>query len=246
MQKDTVSAGPWDALAQVYANSRQVSADQLIEWPAQLRMCGDFQDRRILDIGCGTGDKAGYFADHGARSVLGVDPSRGFAHHWEGHAGCANLSFAQGSFEGLASLPAVASREFDLIVSFQALMYASDLFATVKTLRSLLAPGGDLVVSVPHPFRFAVLRNELDGSGHGFAYQQTAPYSYPSPWKADVLLRHGMPRVSDYANALAAAGLRIDAMDEPGPTAEFRDLAPEKAAWMDRYIGILIISAHLD
>ena len=45
-------AQPWDALAQVYANSRQVSADQLIEWPAQLRMCGDFQGKRVLDVGC--------------------------------------------------------------------------------------------------------------------------------------------------------------------------------------------------
>jgi SAM-dependent methyltransferase len=237
---------PWDELAQVYAASREVSADQLIEWPAQLKLCGNFQGKRVLDVGCGTGDKARYFAEHGAASVVGVDPSEGFAQNWAGHAGCANLTFARGSFETLSALPAVASRQFDLIVCFQALMYAANLAETVQRLRDLLAPGGDLVISVPHPFRFAILRNEIEGWGHGFAYQQSGPYRYPSSWKADVLLEHAMPLVSDYANAVAAAGLRIEAMDEPAVTEEFRKIAPEKAAWMDRYVGILIFRAHLE
>jgi len=47
-------------------------------------------------------------------------------------------------------------------------------------------------------------------------------------------------------NAIAEAGLRIEAVDEPAVTEEFRLTAPEKAAWMDRYVGILILRAHLD
>jgi SAM-dependent methyltransferase len=240
------ASSPWDALARVYAESRHVSADRLIESPAQLQMCGALQNRRILDVGCGTGEKARFFAEHGAGYVVGVDPSEGFAPNWESHAACANLTFAKGSFENLASIPAVVSRPFDLVVCFQALMYSSNLAETVGTLRSILAPGGDLVISVPHPFRFAILRNEIEGWGQGFAYQKIAPYRYPSPWKNDVFLEHAMPRVSDYANALAAAGLRIDAVDEPAATEEVRKIAPEKAAWMDRYVGILIFRAHLD
>jgi SAM-dependent methyltransferase len=244
--RKTRATQPWDTLAQVYAASRQDSADRLIEWPAQLKMCGDFAGKQVLDVGCGTGDKARFFAEHGAASVIGVDPSRGFAQNWTGHADCPNLTFAPGGFEDLPALPEIASRRFGLIVCFQALMYAANLEVAVKTLRDLLAPGGDLVVSVPHPFRFAILRNEIEGWGHGDAYQKTAPYRYPSPWKEDVFLEHAMPRVSDYLNAIAAAGLRIEAADEPAPTEEFRRLAPEKAAWMDRYVGILILRAHLD
>jgi len=237
---------PWDRLAQVYAASRQVSADQLIEWPAQLKMCGSFAGKRILDVGCGTGYKARYFAGHGAASVVAVDPSEGFAQNWRGHADCSNLSFAIGSFENLSEIPAVASRQFDLIVCFQALMYAANLRQTLWTLCSLLAQGGDLVISVPHPFRFAILKNEIEGWGHGFAYQMTAPYRYPSPWKEDVLLEHAMPRFSDYANAMIGAGLRIEAVDEPAVTENLRRIAPEKANWMDRYVGTLIFRAHLD
>jgi len=235
----------WEELAQVYATSRQLSADRFIEWPAQLKLCGDFRGKRILDVGCGTGDKARHFAENGAAQVVGVDPSQGFAQNWRGHAACPNLCFALGSFESLLTLPEVAKQPFDLIVSFQALMYAADLTVTVQTLRNLLVPGAALVISVPHPFRFAILRNEIEGWGHGFAYQQTASYRYPSPWKNDLLLEHAMPRVSDYLNAIAAAGLRIEAVDEPAVTEQFREIAPEKAAWMDRYVGILILRARL-
>ena len=245
MHCDSHASQPWDALAQVYASSRKVSADQLIEWPAQLRMCGSFHGKRILDVGCGTGDKTRHFAEQGAAHVVGIDPSEGFAQNWAKHSGIENLSFVLGAFEGLAELPVVASGEFDLIVCFQALMYAANLAETILTLRNLLARGGDLVISVPHPFRFAILRNEIEGSGHGFAYQQTLPYRYPSPWKEDVFLKHAMPRVSDYINAILAAGLSIEAVDEPAVTEEFRKIAPEKAAWMDRYVGILILRAHL-
>jgi SAM-dependent methyltransferase len=243
---ETHTSQPWNSLAQVYAASRQFSADQLVEWPAQLKMCGAFEGKRVLDVGCGTGDKARFFAETGAASVVGVDPSEGFAENWNNHAACTNLFLAIGGFENLSELPSLAARQFDLVVCFQALMYAASLTETVRTLRNFLAPGGDLVISVPHPFRFAILRNEIEGWGHGYAYQKIAPYRYPSPWKEDLLLEHAMPRVSDYANAIAGAGLRIEAMDEPAVTEELRERAPEKAAWMDRYVGILIFRAILD
>jgi len=49
-----------------------------------------------------------------------------------------------------------------------------------------------------------------------------------------------MPRVSDYLNAVVSAGLRVIACEEPPVTDELRALAPEKAEWMDRYVGIIL------
>ena len=106
-------------------------------------------------------------------------------------------------------------------------------------------PGGALVFSVPHPFRFAILKNEIEGWGHGFAYQRTQPYRYPSPWKSDVYLEHAMPRVSDSINAIASAGLRLVFCEEPGVTDELRNISLEKSAWMDRYVGIVVFRAQL-
>jgi hypothetical protein len=52
-------------------------------------------------------------------------------------------------------------------------------------------------------------------------------------------------RVSDYLNAITAAGLRIEAADEPAATDAFRRFSSEKAAWMDRYVGIFVLRALL-
>ena len=234
----------WDTLAQVYAGSRQVSADRLIEWPAQRTMAGDVQGKRVLDVGCGTGEKARYFAEAGALSVIGMDASAGFAQNWTEHAQCPNLEIFRGSFDALGTLQRIEGKMFDLIVSFQALIYARDLAGTIGSIAKLLVRNGDLVFSVPHPFRFAILRNEIEGWGHGFSYQRTGPYRYPSPWKAEVSLEHPMPRISDYLNAIASAGLRLTACQEPGVTQEIRVVAPEKAEWMDRYVGIILFRAH--
>ncbi len=239
----TSSSSAWETLAQVYAESRQVSVDKLIEWPAQRELVGDFRGKRVLDVGCGTGDKARFFAEEGASSVIGIDASSGFAKNWTEHANCSNLELVQGSFDRLPFLPSLEGKTFDLIVSFQALMYAHDLMTTMEAISDILADDGALVFSVPHPFRFAILRNEIEGWGHGFAYQQTGPYSYPSPWSADVTLEHPMPRISDYLNAIAFAGLRLTVCREPSVTQEFREIAPEKAEWMDRYVGIILFRA---
>ena len=223
-----------------------MSADKLIEWPAQLKACGDFANQRVLDIGCGTGDKARYLADHGAASVIGIDASSGFADHWEQHRDSRNLQLLRINFEELATCPPISTTRFDLIVSFQVLMYASHLNRMVQTLAGLLTPGGALVFSVPHPFRFAVLRAEREGWGCGFAYQQAGPYRYPSPWDAQILLEHATPRISDYLNAITLAGLRLTLCKEPSVTNEFRKLAPGKAAWIDRYVGVIIFRAERD
>lgn len=236
----------WDELAKTYAASREVSADKLIEWPGQLRMVGDVRGLDVLDVGCGTGEKARYFAEHGARSVVGVDPSAGFAEGWAEHAGCANLRLVRAGFEDLAVLPELRGTVFDRVVCFQALMYARDIRETVRGFAGLLKPGGALVISVPHPFRFALLKSELGFGEPGAAYQHTAAYRYPSPWKPELFLEHAMLRVSDYLNALTDAGLRLAGCEEPVVTEEFQRIAPVKAAWMDRYVGIVIFRAEKD
>lgn len=200
----------------------------------------------MLDLGCGAGDKSRYFADHGAAAVLGIDASNGFARHWVNHQKAPNLRLVRADFEDLAACLPSSNAEFDLIVSFQALMYAKHLNRMLQSLADHLAPGGALVFSVPHPFRFAILKSEREGWPSGFAYQQTKPYRYPSPWDPDIALEHAMPRISDYLNAITLVGLRLTLCDEPRATEEFRKIAPEKAAWMDRYVGIILFRAERD
>jgi hypothetical protein len=53
-----------------------------------------------------------------------------------------------------------------------------------------------------------------------------------------------LPRLSDYLNALVEAGLVLEKVEEPKVTDRLRAIAPEKAAWMERYFGILLFRAR--
>src|SRR5688572_19695651 len=45
------------------------------EWHVLQKMLPDFKSKRVLDLGCGFGWHCQYAAEHGAKSVLGIDLS---------------------------------------------------------------------------------------------------------------------------------------------------------------------------
>ncbi len=224
--------------------SRTLSLDKLVEWPAQLSLVGDFRGKEILDVGCGLGEKSRYFATHGAASVLGLDSSLAFRGHWSRQARIANLSAVLGDMNELDQVPELPGKDFDLIVAFQTLMFAKDLGQVVKEIASKLKRGGILVCSVPHPFRFVALKKETDDIEYGRAYSYARTYTYAVFGNPFVTLSHHVARFSEYLNALADAGLTLERVEEPVVTDHLRALAPEKAAWMDRYFGIVLFRAR--
>jgi hypothetical protein len=65
-------------------------------------------------------------------------------------------------------------------------MYAHDLVSTIKVTADLLDDDGVLVFSVP-PFRFAILRKEIEDWGHGFAYNKLRECSRSPTFSEPVL-----------------------------------------------------------
>ncbi len=101
--------------------------------------------RRVLDIACGTGYGSALLAAAGAASVEGVDLSpEVVAYARERHA-APNLAFARGdicAWRGAAP--------YDLITSFETIEHVPDHRAALANLRTLLAPGGRLLLSTPN------------------------------------------------------------------------------------------------
>jgi hypothetical protein len=48
------------------------------------------------------------------------------------------------------------------------------------------------------------------------------------PWKTDVMLKHAMPRISDYLNVLSGAACDFLPVKNPGVSDELHHLFPEK------------------
>ena len=126
----------WDAKAYSERNALQKwLADSHL---AQLELAGT---ERLLDVGCGDGKITAEIARRLNRgSVLGVDPSTRMIAFAQAHFAkleYPNLVFAVAD---ATSLP--YRREFDLVVSFNALHWVRDQGAALRGIRAALRPAG--------------------------------------------------------------------------------------------------------
>ncbi|MGH6905937.1 MAG: class I SAM-dependent methyltransferase [Geminicoccaceae bacterium] len=126
----------WDAKGYSERNSLQKWLAQ--EHLALLELDGT---ERVLDIGCGDGWITAEIARRlGSGSVLGIDPSTrmiDFAKAHYAEAEYPNLAFAVGDATALPF-----RREYDLVVSFNALHWVRDQNAALRGIREALKPTG--------------------------------------------------------------------------------------------------------
>jgi 2-polyprenyl-6-hydroxyphenyl methylase/3-demethylubiquinone-9 3-methyltransferase len=150
----------WDALAAGYdaakarndAYYRTLKA--LVErWvtgaaPARGDRASSRGARRILDVGCGTGQVLAHLDGAGALDQgLGIDASpRMIEGARRRSAGSARLSFRVMDAAGAAALGA-----FDAVVCVDLLEHVPDWRAVVAALVQACAPGGRIVVTTPNP-----------------------------------------------------------------------------------------------
>lgn len=103
---------------------------------------------RVLDAGCGEGYGAAMLAEAGAASVVAVDLDEAtIAHVRETYpqVEAVHAEFGDMPFEESA---------FDLVTSFQVIEHVWDPAAFVRSLRRVLVPAGELVLSTPNRLTF--------------------------------------------------------------------------------------------
>jgi trans-aconitate methyltransferase len=109
------------------------------EGPFLLKLLRESPGIRIVDMACGTGIHAEFFASHGAR-VEAFDISREMITHAEKSRPHPLITFRTGDMRALSGGP------WDLAVclgnSLSLLTTSEDLAATFRAVRSSLAPGG--------------------------------------------------------------------------------------------------------
>ncbi len=101
--------------------------------------------RRLLEVGCGTGDFLSFSQDHGFTGT-GTEPARDAAQR----ASSKGLTVHTMTLDAFANQTGVA--EFDVVVMLNVLEHVPDPVKTVKECRQLLVPGGILCIRVPNDF----------------------------------------------------------------------------------------------
>src|SRR5262252_7893084 len=100
------------------------------------------RDLRILDVGCGTGGMLPLLGSFG--QVTGIDPAEAAIRYSRQHA-APGVELYQVDFP--AEIP--PGRDYDLLTLFDVLEHLDDDAAALRAARSLLKPGGWLLVTVP-------------------------------------------------------------------------------------------------
>ncbi|WP_052460758.1 class I SAM-dependent methyltransferase [Microbacterium gorillae] len=226
----------WSALSSDYerARAREDSLDTLVEWPAQRALLGDVVGRTILDLGCGNGGKLAELVAAGAGASVGIDVGADLVPARRG------LELVQGDLNRFEDLPELTGRTFDRILFLQSFGYATDPVAVLRAARERLTDDGFILLTRTHPLRYARERAEQNGTSLGAEYYAGADFTYRAAWNDAMALTKRTYTIADLLNIFSAAGLWVDAADEPSMSAADAARFPHKKAWMDTYLGILI------
>jgi SAM-dependent methyltransferase len=193
----------------------------------ELRLIGDAQGKRVLDLGCGTGQAAIALARHGA-IVIALDASAGqltrareIAEREE-----VKVEWRKGDLADLAFLRA---ESIDIAFSAFAVAEVDDIARLFRQVQRVLKPSSPFVFSYEHPMAMCVAP---DGRVER-SYFDAGPV---------VVERHGEPiqlhtrGIGEVFTELGRAGFRVDTIAEPQPMgADTR--VPTTIVWRARKEG---------
>lgn len=103
----------------------------------------DWTGKEMLDVGCGTGDMCGLIAGAGAKRVVGIDFAESAIVEANKKYRAKNLMFICGDVADLKD-------RFDVIISNGTLEHMDDPLETLKRLKTMLKPGGSLIMTCPN------------------------------------------------------------------------------------------------
>lgn len=243
-------AEKWNRNATVWTKEVRSGLDlyrELYTFPAFLDFAPDVRGKRVIDLGCGEGTNTRAFAKRGGL-MTGVDLSEAMIEQarLQEEKEPLGIAYHVGSYGDLSSLP---EEHFECAISTMALMDGPDLPAAFRASYRVLKHGGTLCFSVLHPcFVTPAIRWLRDEQG-GYSglrvgrYFDTQPFVDRWRFKRDQNAHaveepeqpFEVPRfprtLSDYINALVAAGFRIARLEEPRPSGK---LAREHE-WLNRW-----------
>lgn len=220
----------WDENAE--ARHKQIISEIDVSYhkiliPTIMRLIGDVTDKRIIDVGCGSGYLTAKLARY-ASYVLGVDPSKKMIEIANREYNrIPHLEFVNESIEDFSNTR--SGNEFDVAVSNMSLITIPDLDEALRAISFLLWPEGIFALNITHPC-FYNQHRKYESPG---AFQ----YHVPHAQKGRLIISNdheGLPSptihfhrpLQEYFRSLRAASFMIDELIEPFPDSSTEKLYP--------------------
>jgi len=179
----------------------------------------------VLDIGCGEGQISRLAGYVGASRVVGIDPT------WAQLSVARQRAGPPAYCRGVADTLPFAAASFDAVVACLVFEHIQDVDRALGEVGRVLRPGGRFLFFLNHPLLQTPGSGWIDDRILEEQYWRIGPYltedSGLEEMDKDVYIPFVHRPLSRYVNAMAAAGLLIERMDEPPPPPGFLERAEE-------------------
>jgi ubiquinone/menaquinone biosynthesis C-methylase UbiE len=162
----------------------------------------ELQGKAILDVGCGSGHDAVYYAAQGAK-VYGTDISE------------QEITMAQEKASGIfvhgpmENLPFEAGM-FDIVTSFYAIQHTEDVPKTLLEMLRVAKPGGIVMILAKHPFRNLLESRINDGNSDYYAKRLVTSYIF----SRSIKLTEQGHTMMDYLDPAVLQAARLELLEE--------------------------------
>lgn len=206
----------YDTFAAKYADlvtrreERGIERDPIM--PRFLEVLGDVAGQRVLDAGCGEGYLARILAQRGAL-VTGIDIAENLVQLARERNSTGQITYQVADLS--QPLPAF-EQHFDLIASHLVMNDVPDYQGFLKTLGSVIKPGGRLVFSMNSPYSLIVRSHITD------YFDTSGIHPYRGMAAEGVKVHFYHRTLEQYLDACFAAGFRLQRLvDIPTPEGTF-------------------------
>ncbi|MGD7043091.1 class I SAM-dependent methyltransferase [Jeotgalibacillus proteolyticus] len=189
----------------------------------ELRLFDGIENKKVLDIGCGSGHSLKYMTNQGASELWGIDLSE------------TQIKTAKETLEGLDAHLFCSPMEeacglpkhyFDMVYSIYAIGWTTNLSAAFELIHSYLKPGGSFIFSWDHPL-YAHLKS---GNGQIYlegAYQNEGVIKYPNFKGEEAPVVIPTRKMATYINELIKAGFTIEFVIESDVSSNYDEVKEE-------------------
>lgn len=230
----------WDETSRAYEyfTEDEDSYSYKIEWPCIQKMLPKLNEKKILDLGCGTGRFDFIFEKENPFSILGVDISEQMLKIAKEKATIkgSKVKFIK---EDISNLDTYSNGKFDFIFSSTTLHYIYDIKELFNNMYNVLEEKGVCIVSLMNPIYTAQYPVDKNGEFPSddewvVRYLDKSKRAYIQPWieyndsSNDYLSISYHHTVSDYFSAIISAGFTIDRVEEPFPPENWKQECNER------------------